>query len=203
MNTIQDYINSGILELYVLGMTTDEKNIEVTKLAAENIEIKNEIDAIENALQLTAEASAPEISPATKAMIMATIDYTERLKNGEEYTMAPLLSKDSKIEDFKTWINRSNMQVSEDFESIDAKIISASPEVKTIIVWLKHGAPIEVHDNEYEHFLIVEGTCNITIGNDIHSLVSGDYLSIPLYIGHSVTVTSDIACKIILQRVAA
>ncbi len=203
MDTIQNYINSGILELYVLGMTTDEENIEITKFAEENIEIKEEIDSISKALQITSEAFAPEISPASKAMIMATIDYTERLKNGEEYAIAPLLNKNSTVADFKTWINRPNMQVSEDYETIDAKIISASEEATTLIVWLKHGAPIEVHDKEYEHFLIVEGTCTITIGEEAHNLVTGSYLSIPLFIGHSVAVTSDIACKIILQRIAA
>ena len=203
MDTIQNYINSGILELYVLGITTDEENVEITKFAEENIEIKEEIDSISKALQITSEAFAPEISPASKAMIMATIDYTERLKNGEEYTIAPLLNKKSTVSDFKTWINRPNMQVSDDYETIDAKIISASEEATTLIVWLKHGAPIEVHHKEYEHFLIVEGTCTITIGDEAHNLISGNYLSIPLFIGHSVTVTSDMACKIILQRVAA
>ncbi|WP_310556864.1 cupin domain-containing protein [Flavobacterium sp.] len=203
MNTIENYINSGILELYVFGMTTDDENSEIAKLAANNIEIKNEIDAIEKAMQITSETFAPEISPAAKAMIMATIDYTERLKNGEEYSIAPMLNKNSKVDDLKIWIDRSNMQVSEDYETIDAKIISATPEATTIIVWLKHGAPIEVHDKEYEHFLIAQGTCTITIGEDKHNLVAGDYLAIPLYIGHSVEVTSDIACKIILQRVAA
>jgi mannose-6-phosphate isomerase-like protein (cupin superfamily) len=203
MNTIQEYIDSGTLELYVLGMTTEEENIEIAKLAIENIDIRSEIEAIEKAFQLTAETVAPEISPATKAMVMATIDYTERLKNGEEFIIPPLLTKNSKIEDFETWINRSNMQVSEDYETIDAKIISATPEAATIIVWLKHGAPIEVHDKEYEHFLIVEGSCTITIGDDVHNLVSGDYLAIPLYIGHSVEVTSKLACKIVLQRIAA
>lgn len=203
METIQDYISSGILELYVLGMTTEEENIEIAIAAMENLDVKKEIEEIENALKLTAEIAAPEISPATKAMVLATINYTERLKNGEQYEIAPLLSKNSKIEDFETWINRSNMQVSEDYETLDAKIISASPEATTLIVWLKHGAPIEIHDDEYEHFLILEGTCTITIGNDVHNLVSGDYLSIPLYIGHSVAVTSETACKVILQRVAA
>lgn len=203
METIQDYISSGILELYVLGMTTEEENIEIATAAMENLEIKKEIEEIENALKLTAESVAPEISPASKAMVMATIDYTERLKNGEEYAVAPLLSNNSKIEDFETWINRSNMQVSEEYETLDAKIISASPEVTTLIVWLKHGAPIEIHDDEFEHFLILEGSCTITIGTDVHNLVSGDYLSIPLYIGHSVAVTSENACKVILQRVAA
>ena len=203
MNTIQEYINSGVLELYVLGMTTEEENIEILRLAAENIEIKSEIEAIENEIISQTEDNVPEITPATKAMIMATIDYTERLKNGEEYVMAPLLNKNSRIEDFATWINRANMQVSEDYETLDAKIISASPEATTIIVWLKHGAPIEIHDKEYEHFLIVEGSCTITIGKDVNNLIPGDYLSIPLHIGHSVEVTSKLACKIILQRVAA
>ncbi len=203
METIEDYINSGVLELYVLGMTTEEENIEITKSAAENAVIRNEIEAIENALQLTSESIAPEISPATKTMVMATIEYTERLKNGEEFSIAPQLNKNSKVEDFSAWINRPNMQVAEDYETIDAKIISATPEATTLIVWLKHGAPIEVHDKEYEHFLIVEGSCTITIGSDVHNLIAGDYLSIPLFIGHSLEVTSQMACKVILQRVAA
>jgi mannose-6-phosphate isomerase-like protein (cupin superfamily) len=54
-----------------------------------------------------------------------------------------------------------------------------------------------------EHFLIVEGTCDITIGDKVHHLVPGDYLSIPLYIDHDVKVTSITPCKVILQRVAA
>jgi mannose-6-phosphate isomerase-like protein (cupin superfamily) len=203
MNTIENYINSGILELYVLGMTSDEETLEVTELAEKHIEIRQEIDAIATALQTTAESFSPEISPAVKEMIMATIDYTERLKNGEEMSFPPMLSKNSLVEDFKPWISRSNMQAPEDFGAIYAKIIAATPEAKTLIVWLKYGAPIEVHDKEYEHFLIAEGTCNITIGETVHSLVPGDYLSIPLYIGHKVEVTSSIPCKIILQRVAA
>lgn len=203
MNSIQEYINSGILELYVLGITSNDENIEITLLAEKHVEIRNEIDAITDALQLYSEETAPEISPATKAMLMATIDYTERLKNGEAHVMAPLLNKNSKIEDFKTWIERSNMQLSEEFESLDAKIISSSPDVTTLIVWLKEGAPPEVHDKEFEHFLIVEGTCTITIGNKKHNLVPGDYLAIPLFIDHNVEVTSSIPCKVILQRVAA
>ncbi len=203
MNTVQDYINSGILELYVLGMTTVEENIEISKLAAENSDIQIEIAAIEKTILLTSEEIAPELSPEIKALTMATIDYMERLKNGEEYVVAPSLNKNSKIADFITWIDRPNMQVSEDYETVEVKIISANPEVTTAIVWLKHGSPIEVHDNELEHFLIIEGTCTIKIGDEDHQLVAGDYLSIPLYIGHSVAVTSEIVCKLILQRVAA
>ena len=64
-------------------------------------------------------------------------------------------------------------------------------------------APAEVHDNEYEKFLIIEGTCDITVDEDVYSLVPGDYFSIPLYKSHNIKVTSTIPCKAILQRLAA
>lgn len=203
MDTIEKYINSGILELYVLGLTSDDENIEINNLAEIHTEIKNEIEEIEFALNSYAEKSCPEISPATKEWIMTTINYTERLQNGEEMAYPPMLNKNSKIEDFDIWLKRDNMQAPEDYEALHAKIIAATPEAKTLIVWLKYGAPPEEHTNEMEHFLIVEGTCDITIGDKVHHLVPGNYLSIPLYVDHDVKVTSLTPCKVILQRVAA
>jgi mannose-6-phosphate isomerase-like protein (cupin superfamily) len=64
-------------------------------------------------------------------------------------------------------------------------------------------APDEIHDNEYEKFLIVEGECDITVGTNVHHLTPGNYFSIPLHATHSVKVTSKTPCKVILQRVAA
>ena len=61
----------------------------------------------------------------------------------------------------------------------------------------------EIHTKEYERFLIIEGTCDIKIGDDVFHLKAGDYKEIPLFIEHSLIVTSDIPCKVILQRVAA
>ena len=48
----------------------------------------------------------------------------------------------------------------------------------------------------------MEGTCTITIEDEIHQLVPGNVLSIPLYKNHTVVVTSEIPCKVILQRIA-
>lgn len=203
MDTIENYINSGILELYVLGLTSEEENTEINELAAIHVELKREIEAIEQALNAYAEKIAPEISEATKEWIMTTINYTERLQNGEEVANPPRLNKNSKIEDFDTWLKRDNMQAPDDFDALHAKIIAATPEAKTLIVWLRYGAPPEEHTNEMEHFLIVEGTCDITIEEQVHHLIPGDYLSIPLYVDHDVKVTSSSPCKVILQRVAA
>lgn len=138
-----------------------------------------------------------------KPFLFATIDYSERIEKGEAPSYPKILDEDSRIEDYEEWLNRPNMQLPEDFKDFHAVIISHTPQALTSIVWLKEGAPLELHHNEYEKFLIVEGSCDITIEDTPHPLKAGDYLSIPLHKNHMVKVTSPGPCKIILQRVAA
>ncbi|MDB5012510.1 MAG: hypothetical protein JWQ25_712 [Daejeonella sp.] len=101
------------------------------------------------------------------------------------------------------WLNRKDMLLPDDAADVYAKIIGNVPDVITAIVWLKDLAPQEAHHTEYERFLIVEGSCEINIANEIYSLSVGDFLEIPLFKHHHVIVTSEMPCKIILQRVAA
>lgn len=200
---IKEYIDSGILEMHVMGNTNDVEAAEVERMASMYPEIQSEIDEISAVLVQYAEKNTDAPHPAVKPLLMAVIDYSERLKNGEAITHPPVLNADSKIEDFKSWIERPDMSAPADFDELYAKIIGFTPEVTSAIVWLKNMAPHEVHDNEYEKFLILEGTCDITIGEQVHQLTAGDYLSIPLHIGHNVRVTSAYPCKVILQRIAA
>ena len=50
MENINDYINSGILEFYVMGITTDEENKEIQRLALHYPIVKTEIENITQAL---------------------------------------------------------------------------------------------------------------------------------------------------------
>jgi len=75
--------------------------------------------------------------------------------------------------------------------------------MQTALLWLRYMAPQEVHHHEYEKFLILEGSCDIIVGNKTHSLLPGDYFCIPLHERHEVRITSSMPCKAILQRVAA
>ncbi|MEJ7681691.1 MAG: hypothetical protein WKG06_28365 [Segetibacter sp.] len=54
-------------------------------------------------------------------------------------------------------------------------LLAHTPKVTTAIVWIKDTAPAEVHTNELEKFLIVEGSCEIIIEEDIHQLFPGDF----------------------------
>jgi mannose-6-phosphate isomerase-like protein (cupin superfamily) len=203
MKDIQKYIASGILEIYVSGNATEEECREVIEMAAAHPEIRKEIAEISDALESYALANAVPVNPTIKPFLMAILNYTERLKSGEVPVAPALLNENSKIADYAEWLNRKDLQFPDDFHDMHAKIIGYTPGAITAIVWIKESTPQEVHDDQYERFLIIEGSCDIHVEEEIHSLVPGDYFSIPLHKSHEVIITSTIPCKVILQRVAA
>jgi len=199
----KEFIASGILEQYVMGITTPNETEEVMQRAAADAAIRMEIESISKTLEDYAMRNAVAPNAYVKPFLIATIDYTERLTNGEVATFPPALHKDSKIADFEPWLNRPDMTLLDATEDLYAKIIGTTQDSVTAIVWIKDYAPQEVHDNEHERFLIIEGTCNIIVAEEVHALVAGDYFAIPLHKHHMIQVTSAIPCKAILQRVAA
>lgn len=203
MNTIETYIGSGVLELYVLGAASAEEAREVERMAAAHPQVREEIEAIRLAMESYADAHAVEPHPTIQPLLLATIDYMERLKKGEAPTAPPILHENSKPSDYKAWLDRPDMVAPAGFDEIFAKIIGANPQATTAIVWLRSGAPLEVHDDEHEKFLIIEGSCDIVIDGKAHQMKPGDYMSIPLHSDHYVKVTSPGPCKVVLQRVAA
>lgn len=198
----KEYIESGILEQYVFGMASMAEQKELEERAALDPVIQQELDAISEAFETLALKNAIAPDPIIRPFLMATINYTERLQNGEPVSEPPLLNEKSTPADYYSWLNRADM-VSPGTEDVFAKIIGYTEKAITAIVWLKEMAPQEVHDHEHERFLIIEGTCDIVVGNNIHQLVPGDYFAIPLHSKHHIKVTSSFPCKVILQRVAA
>jgi mannose-6-phosphate isomerase-like protein (cupin superfamily) len=203
MLNVKEYIETGILEIYALGLATDEQTKEVELFAQQYPEIRNEIFRISEDLEFFARKNAVEPHPAAKFLLMATIDYMERIKKGEVPGSPPELTKNSKISDYAEWLNRKDLLAPEENEGLFLKIIGYHPKMTTAIVWIKEMAPEEVHDQEHERFLIVEGECDILVGNTKQHFVPGDYFEVPLHESHQVVVTSTLPCKVILQRKAA
>lgn len=73
MDTKQ-YIESGILELYVYGLLSETENIEFSKLAKENPEINNEIIAIEKAIVNISTSFSPFLSVDNFAKIKSNLN---------------------------------------------------------------------------------------------------------------------------------
>ena len=69
---IQEYINSGVLELYVAGALTEKEMVEATRNVNQHLELKSEVERLENAFMTYAKLHAPPISPALKASLLQT-----------------------------------------------------------------------------------------------------------------------------------
>jgi len=73
MDTKQ-YIDSGILELYVYGLLSETENSEVNQIAKENPEIENEIVSIEKAIVNLSTSFSPFLSSENFEKIKAKLD---------------------------------------------------------------------------------------------------------------------------------
>lgn len=71
---IKAYIDSGILEQFVLGNTSPEETVQIIELSKSHPEIKAEIEAIEESLFKLAESFAKTPSAELKDRIMANLD---------------------------------------------------------------------------------------------------------------------------------
>lgn len=203
MSLVKEYIESGILEMYLLGLASEVEMAEVEKMAAEHEEVRTEMEIIAGTLEMQARETAVEPHQNMKPLILASFDFMKRIYAGEQIGFPAELNEHSTPADYAEWLDREDLSVQGEFDNIYARIIGNTPQMTTAILWIKQMAPEEVHTNEHEKFLILEGTCDIVVNGKVHSLLPGDYFEIPLHADHHVKVTSSVPCKAILQRVAA
>ncbi|MCP9750015.1 cupin domain-containing protein [Ferruginibacter sp. HRS2-29] len=202
MERIKALLKSGMIELYVMGLADANHAAEIETLARSFPEIQQAIDDFSIQMEGYLQQNAVPPSMKVKPMIMAIIEYKQRLKNGQKIKAPPGLHQDSRAADYAEWLALPGMSEPLPEENITLKIIGLTPTSSQAILWIRKGTPWETHQNELESFLVLEGTCIITIGTERHLLSAGDYLAIPLFQPHQVVVTSTIPCKAILQRLA-
>ncbi|MBC7775773.1 MAG: anti-sigma factor [Phycisphaerae bacterium] len=70
----QSFIQSGLLEAYVLGQCSAEERAQVERMAAEHVEVRAELDSIEASLEGYAAAHAVQPPDWVKASIMKRIE---------------------------------------------------------------------------------------------------------------------------------
>ncbi|AMR31499.1 hypothetical protein A0256_08700 [Mucilaginibacter sp. PAMC 26640] len=73
MKDNKEYIESGILELYVLGDISPDEKLQVEAMAAEHSEIRAEIDEIERSMEFYAEAHAIEPAEALRSKVLNSL----------------------------------------------------------------------------------------------------------------------------------
>lgn len=81
----KEYIESGILELYVYGLLTEDENLEVAEMAKKNPEVDQEILSIERAIVALSSSFSPFHSVANFEKIKARLE----LKHGKVIDIKP------------------------------------------------------------------------------------------------------------------
>src|SRR3954451_11165634 len=105
MKEISEYIESGIIEAYVLGIASSEEIKEVED-SIENPEVRKAVDSFSSALEQHTFSTALQPDPTIKPLLMATLDYLDRLGKGEKPVTPPDLNETSTAADFDQWLNR-------------------------------------------------------------------------------------------------
>ncbi len=193
---IQEFIESGQLDAFVLGMLPSKEAAEVAALIAQYPALKVEAEAIEAALhQYGAAVNADE-----KQKLFEAIDLLELDATSLQHKQLPQIHKYS---DAKAWlqtvkhlvptVNASNPLVQQ--------IIHEDEQVCLYLVTTIEDVPMEIHQNEKESFLILQGSCTCYIGDNIVSLHAGGFVDIPMFTNHNVMVHPGQPVVAILQHI--
>ncbi|HVZ40212.1 MAG TPA: anti-sigma factor [Candidatus Kapabacteria bacterium] len=86
---INEYISSGILELYVAGALSPQEEQDVERLAVAHEEVRTEIAAIEEAFEMLARSEAREPGPQVRTVILERIASMGSADAGEEPQAIP------------------------------------------------------------------------------------------------------------------
>ncbi len=203
---IEQYIQSGILEQYCLGLTSEVERKELEVLCTRHSRLRKELEAVQKTLGNYANNYKMTPQPQLKNTILFAIDEFDFVespskKSNEIIDLAnpPLIHQNS---NHKEWLRAvKGLEPVATMEGLPIYPIRMDDKVQMALVWVDKGVLAEQHEMESESFLILEGTCTCQVGKAEHHLKAGSFLGIPTYTNHSLEVTSANRVKLIVQRI--
>lgn len=201
MEDIKGYFESGILELYVAGSLPLEEALAVEDLAVHHPEVRDEIVRLQETVEQLWDIQPRQPRAELKARILTEIaTLSER---SFDPARPPVLNVGARAEDYRFWYEQEGIVPPAQYDDLFFIPVAMNEDGLTAVVWINGHVEEEMHDQAIEKFLVLEGSCKIDIEGEVHYLKAGDYLAIPKFRSHIVDVTSDIPCKLIVQRIAA
>lgn len=194
---LQPYIASGILELYVLDLLSPDEKIGVERMLKVYPTLKNEVLAIENALENYAHVNAIKPNKKIEKEIVEIVNNLS-LESCISFEQLPRINAYS---NYLNWLPLIEQIKPNKIEGgIFTKVLKYNDEISQVLVVSEINIPEEVHEDELESFLILEGNCECIVSGKSRFMGPGDFMAIPLYEPHDVIVKSK-QVTAILQRV--
>ncbi|MEO8146636.1 MAG: cupin domain-containing protein [Bacteroidia bacterium] len=199
---LKEYITSGVLESYCLGLVSEQEQFQIEKLAASHPEVQMEIDSIYNSFEQVAAAGAVAPPPAVKNNLMLRI-YEMESGVGKKYP--PLIKVNSTAKEFSDWlaVNPITNPERDTFENLHTYDLPSTDEVTNFAVWAKQGHDDEEHNDFLEYIVILKGSCDMYMNGVRNHFNEGEIIRIPKDCNHYAVITSEEPMVAIVQRVAA
>lgn len=190
----KEIINSGLIEGFVLGILDPDEAALVQKAIHQNSTLLNEVEAVENALQNVLKVN---LDIKSKEALNIQLDFIEaeslRLHKGE----FGFITKNS---DASLWRKSIDHLLPKEQEPFFITTLRDDHQGELFLVRTYINVENEVHENEIESFMVIDGSCTCYIGDKVYNLFAGDYIEIPLYTNHDVKVSTKEPVIAIMQR---
>jgi mannose-6-phosphate isomerase-like protein (cupin superfamily) len=194
---LQPYIASGILELYVLDLLSQAEKIGVERMLKVYPILREEVLAIETALENYAHINA---IPPSKKLEKEITEIVNNLSI-EQHISFEQLPRINEYSNYLNWLPLIEpIKPNKIDDGIFNKVLQHNEQITQVLVVSEINIPEEIHDDELESFLILEGNCECIVSGKSRFMGPGDFMAIPLYEPHDVIVKSKQVIAI-LQRV--
>jgi mannose-6-phosphate isomerase-like protein (cupin superfamily) len=195
---VQEYIDSGVLHDYCMNVLSESQMAAVEQVCAQYPEVKQELTQLQKTLENYAGNAALAPGAALQENIWNTLDNINKEKAGDLNDL-PVINKYSDHNNWKRIV--IPFMPKEVTRDILISTIRESAGVTQMLVISKTDVAEEVHENERESFLVLEGECECCIGDNLYHLGPGGFIEIPLHTPHNVRVLSPYVVAV-LQHVA-
>lgn len=175
MKDLNRVLSSGTIEAYCLGNLPPEQAAELIAIAAQQPEVRAEIEQTLSALERYAQV--PDLPANLKSRVL---DFLDPLKEEKiDLNNPPTIHLHSNA---SAW-NQALADVKPDVEepAFATRVLKDTEELFLSVVWLFAELIEEKHaDNEFhECFFILEGACECDFEGTIVRFGAGDYFDIP------------------------
>ena len=196
MTEQQKYLQSGNLEAYCLGLLADEEVRELKLMCSRFPEVQQELEAIEFALETMAlqTAIAPPRELRGRLLKKLGLEQTVRL----DLQNLPVINAQTNYGD---WLGAlAHLIPKNPADVIIFQSLTQTPALTQSLVYTRMNIPEETHEDLIESFFILEGSCRCMVDGQEYLLNPGDFLEIPLYVKHDITLLTPHVLAILQQQ---
>lgn len=189
---------SGIVEAYCLGQLEGEDLKKFVGLLASYPDLESEVRMVQMSLIGKKQLVSSPISEEVRNKIFEKIRAQSESKAKPDF-LPELIGPGSCHEH---WLAKTaQFSFPEDKDPIHLIPLRIEEKTHQFLAWVQDGVEEEIHTDMVESFLLLKGTCTCNVGGEILQLRAGDFLEIPIYQSHFITVTSSDGIFAILQRI--